>query len=75
MKELTSMERTVARRGSTNIMRKKVLIVDDNWMNLKVMEGLLERYQMKVSTAVNGPEALEKIQSKEFDFVFMNFMI
>ncbi len=53
----------------------KVLIVDDNWMNLKVMEGLLERYQMKVSTAVNGPEALEKIQSKEFDFVFMDHMM
>ena len=53
----------------------KVLVVDDNWMNLKVMEGLLERYQMKVSTAVNGPEALEKIQSKEFDFVFMDHMM
>ena len=53
----------------------KVLIVDDNWMNLKVMEGLLERYQIKVSTAVNGPEALEKIQSKEYDFVFMDHMM
>jgi len=53
----------------------KVLLVDDNWMNLKVMEGLLERYQIKVSTAINGPEALEKIQSKEFDFVFMDHMM
>ena len=53
----------------------KVLVVDDNWMNLKVMEGLLERYQIKVSTAVNGPDALEKIQSKEFDFVFMDHMM
>ena len=49
----------------------RVLVVDDNWMNLKVIEGLLERYQIKVSTATNGPEALERIESKEFDFVFV----
>lgn len=53
----------------------KVLVVDDNWMNLKVIEGLLERYQIKVCTAVNGPEALEKIESKEFDFVLMDHMM
>jgi len=53
----------------------KVLVVDDNWMNLKVIEGLLERYQIKVVTANNGPEALEKIESKEFDFVFMDHMM
>ncbi len=53
----------------------RVLVVDDNWMNLKVIEGLLERYQIKVSTATNGPEALEKIESKEFDFVFMDHMM
>lgn len=53
----------------------KVLAVDDNWMNLKVIEGLLGHYQIKVSTATNGPEALEKIESKEFDFVFMDHMM
>ncbi|MBQ8280188.1 MAG: response regulator [Roseburia sp.] len=53
----------------------RVLVVDDNWMNLKVIEGLLERYQIKVSTATNGPEALEKIESKEFDFIFMDHMM
>ena len=53
----------------------RVLVVDDNWMNLKVIEGLLERYQIKVSTATNGLEALEKIESKEFDFVFMDHMM
>lgn len=67
--------------GRDSVLRKfispetKVLVVDDNWMNLKVIEGLLERYQIKVSTALNGPEALEKIESKEFDFVFMDHMM
>ena len=52
-----------------------VLVVDDNWMNLKVIEGLLKRYQIKVSTANNGPEALEMINRKEYDFVFMDHMV
>ena len=52
-----------------------VLVVDDNWMNLKVIEGLLSRYQIKVSTANNGSEALEMINRKEYDFVFMDHMM
>ena len=52
-----------------------VLVVDDNWMNLKVIEGLLARYQIKVSTANNGSEALEMINRKEYDFVFMDHMM
>lgn len=52
-----------------------VLVVDDNWMNLKVIEGLLARYQIKVSTANNGREALEMINRKEYDFVFMDHMM
>ena len=52
-----------------------VLVVDDNWMNLKVMEGLLAQYQIKVSTANNGSEALEMIKRKEYDFVFMDHMM
>ena len=52
-----------------------VLVVDDNWMNLKVVEGLLARYQIKVSTANNGAEALEMINRKEYDFIFMDHMM
>ena len=52
-----------------------VLVVDDNWMNLKVVEGLLARYKIKVSTANNGHEALDMINRKEYDFVFMDHMM
>ncbi len=52
-----------------------VLVVDDNLMNLKVVEGLLRPYQIKVFTAVNGKEALTKIESMKYDFVFMDHMM
>lgn len=52
-----------------------ILVVDDNVMNLRVIEGLLQPYQIKVSTATSGREALEKIETKAYDFVFMDHMM
>lgn len=52
-----------------------IMVVDDNLMNLKVMEGLLRAYQIKVTTAVSGFECIEKLESKDYDFVFMDHMM
>ncbi len=52
-----------------------VLVVDDNVMNLKVMEGLLRPYKIKVFVAESGQEALNKLSSMAFDFVFMDHMM
>lgn len=53
----------------------KVLVVDDNAMNLKVMARLLLPYQAKVVTALSGQEALEKINSMDYDCVFLDHMM
>jgi len=50
----------------------KVLIVDDINTNLKVAEGLLAPYQMHVDLCNSGREAIEAIQSKRYDIVFMD---
>lgn len=52
-----------------------VLVVDDNLMNLKVVEGLLRPYRIKVYTATSGKEALKKLESMQYDFVFMDHMM
>ena len=52
-----------------------ILVVDDSFMNVRVLEGLLKPYQIKITTASSGKEALEKIESKNFDFVFMDHMM
>lgn len=52
-----------------------VLVVDDNIMNLKVMEGLLRPYKIKVFSAGSGQEALDKLSSMAYDFVFMDHMM
>ena len=52
-----------------------VLAVDDNRTNLRVIQGLLSHYKIKVTTAVSGKEALEKVVSADYDFIFMDHMM
>lgn len=52
-----------------------VLVVDDNLMNIRVMEGLLKEYKIKVSKAQSGREALDVVESMEFDLIFMDHMM
>ncbi len=52
-----------------------VLVVDDNIMNLKVMEGLLRPYKVKYYTAGSGSEALMMLDRMYFDLVFMDHMM
>lgn len=53
----------------------EILIVDDNVINLTVAEGLLEPLHMKISTALSGKEALEKLESHHYDIIFMDHMM
>ena len=52
-----------------------ILVVDDNTMNMRVIEGLLKDYQIKVTYASSGHEALEVIENMCYDFVFMDHMM
>ena len=55
--------------------KASVLVVDDNAMNLKVMARLLLPYQIKVSMAGSGLEALEKLNENTYDCVFLDHMM
>lgn len=53
----------------------KILIVDDNEINLVVACGLLEPFQMQIDTAMNGQEALNKIEANRYDLILMDHMM
>ena len=53
----------------------KVLVVDDNSMNLNVIKGLLKATKMKVTTASGGRECLEKLKEASFDVVLLDHMM
>jgi len=53
----------------------RLLIVDDISTNLKVAEGLLAPYGATVDTCLNGFKAIELVQEREYDIVFMDHMM
>ena len=53
----------------------KVLVVDDEPMNLIVAKGILSRYDMSVTTASSGPKAIDLCKDNHYDIVFMDHMM
>lgn len=50
----------------------KVMIVDDNDMNLMIAEALFEPFEMDIKTVNSGIEAIEILKNEKFDLVFMD---
>lgn len=53
----------------------KVLVVDDNEMNLQVIKGLLNRTKLRLTTATSGRECLSKLKDESFDLVLLDHMM
>ena len=54
---------------------KKVLIVDDNNLNLKVATRLLRNYKIVPDTVLSGFECLEKVTTTTYDLILMDDMM
>ncbi len=53
----------------------RVLVVDDEPMNLVVETGIFREYGMISETAESGKEAIDKFLSNEYDVIFMDHMM
>ena len=59
-----------------NVQNKKVLLVDDNKINLKVAERLLETYGIDVECLDNGFACIDKIKAHEkYDLIMLDDMM
>lgn len=54
---------------------KRILIVDDNIMNLQVATGILEPYRMKIDTASSGEAAIDLVKTNAYDLILMDHMM
>ena len=55
---------------------KKILIVDDNSLNLKVATLLLQKYEVDIDKVMSGKEAIQKIiEGNTYDLIFMDDMM
>lgn len=54
---------------------KKVLVVDDNKINLKLEERLLSQFNMNIKTAENGKECIDLVKNNSYDIILLDHMM
>ena len=53
----------------------KILVVDDNEMNLKVAKGLLKLCGISPDMVMSGEETIEKVKEQHYDIVLLDHMM
>ncbi len=53
----------------------KVLVVDDNLINLQVVTNLLKKTLMQITTCISGAEALELMKQSRYDVILLDHMM
>ncbi len=71
----TAQDSNSLNAGEIKIKNTRVLVTDDNPINLKVIKNTLEYYGLIVETAGSGAEAMQLCQKTRYDLVFMDQMM
>ncbi|MCI8637713.1 MAG: response regulator [Coprococcus sp.] len=75
VKEKRFEEAQAAGRRPFYCVGVRVLVVDDEEMNLVVAKGVLGSYGIQVETCLSGKEALERCAGMSYDIVFLDHMM
>jgi CheY-like chemotaxis protein len=63
-------------REYTNYSDKRILVVDDNKLNLKVALRFMSKYQFQTDECYSGEECIDRIKRGEkYDIIFMDIMM
>jgi CheY-like chemotaxis protein len=54
------------------IVKMKILLVEDNVLNIKLMEHLFSEYGMNADIALNGRIAIDLLEKEEYDLILMD---
>jgi PAS domain S-box-containing protein len=69
---LSNKEGSVIERINSSI---RLLVVDDNAVNLKVAKSILQKAGCKVETAQSGQSAINLVQQNDYDLIFMDIQM
>jgi two-component system alkaline phosphatase synthesis response regulator PhoP len=61
--------------NETFVTQSTVLIVDDNPQNVELLQAFLESLPVKIVTAVDGVDALEKVAAHNPDLILLDVMM
>ncbi|MEQ9468702.1 MAG: response regulator [Ekhidna sp.] len=66
----------VQEEADTNIISgKRILLVEDNQMNIMVAEKFLKKWELIVEVAHNGQEGVDMMQENSYDLVLMDLQM
>jgi len=68
-------EAQAAGRRPFSCVGVRVLVVDDEEMNLVVAKGVLGSYGIQVDTCLSGREAVERCKKDSYDIIFLDHMM
>lgn len=75
-KALEEKVKTTEDNSKLDLTGKKILIVDDNNLNLKVAVNFIKPYGATISTCTSGSECISLIKSGNvYDLIFMDYMM
>lgn len=69
-KEEISVAKTIGK--DKDIKNREVLVVDDNEINRLVVSKMLEKFEVRITTASDGGEAVGLVKRKKFDVILMD---
>ena len=75
IRETLYVKQKTDEKYSLDLHNKKILIVDDDAINIFVLASALENYGADIVEAENGKVALEKLDREEVDLVLMDIMM
>jgi len=74
-RERTAFKQLTKQSAVTSDQHASLLVVDDNELNRDMLKRRLERLGYTVTCAVNGVEALEKLEAEPFDLLLLDVLM
>lgn len=56
-------------------VNRKILVAEDNHINQEVIKNLLESFKLNVDLVFDGQQAIDAVQAKKYDLIFMDLQM
>lgn len=70
-----TQEEEIVEETDLDLTGKKILLVDDNKLNIKVAEKILTKYNPTIDSCESGFECLEKVKLNNYDLILLDDMM
>ncbi len=76
-KQIAPIEKkeTISTKSKASLLKKKVLVVDDNLINREVAKEILQKSGCNVTVAESGEDALALLKNKTFEVILMDIQM